>query len=263
MRRFPLSVQHTLHQSRRLRSVIGCAGQRSLVLGAALLLGSTLTVAATANTTPTLTNLTLSKATVGEGEAFTINGTIVDPDPGEVHTLYIYPGRPTFEMVKVELPAGQLSFQVPYTYPDDRGENAPDGNIPTARDIKVWVSDDNPPNDNDEEAGETYQLLTIGVNNVAPSFAKGVEVKKFALQPGKVAIEGTVVDPGTDTLEVSADWGSSQQLPRLAPSPCSTTKNHFRCEHTYSATPRTYTVTLRVQDDDGGHTTQGVRVQIP
>jgi hypothetical protein len=40
-------------------------------------------------------------------------------------------------------------------------------------------------------------------------------------------------------------------------------KGHFRCEHTYPSTPHTYTATVRVQDEDGGHNTQNLRIQIP
>jgi hypothetical protein len=262
----PSSLQLALQQSPRLRSIFRCSGQRSLVLGAALLLGSTLTVAATANTTPTLTNVTLSKSIVDEGESFTISGTIVDPDPGEIHTLYIYPGRPSFDQVKVELPAGQLSFQVPYTYTDDRGQNAPDGNIPISREIKVWVSDDNPPNDNDEEAGETNQILTIGVRNVAPVInSHTLNVTKAGGKSGVVVVEGQYTEPGLDTVQVSANWGDGLVgAGKLLPA-CDV--NHhtktFRCEHTYKPGPaKTYQITLRARDDDGGEDTATTSVQI-
>src|SRR5215213_2233302 len=64
---------------RALASPAG-AGRRSLALGTALVLGSTLTVLATANTPPTITNASLSQSVINEGGSVTLTGAFTDPD---------------------------------------------------------------------------------------------------------------------------------------------------------------------------------------
>ena len=256
MSSIPPSLQLVLQPSPRLRSIFRCAGQRSLVLGAALLLGSTLGVVATANTPPTWTNVSLSASVIDEGQEVSVAGAFTDPDDTDSHSIQIDWREPGTDQQKIDLPPGQTSFQVTHRFKDNRNL------VP----VRVTVIDHQPgvePNDNTSGIGYDTEELPLTVQNVAPSFAKAIEVKKFALQPGKVVLEGNVVDPGTDTLEVSAAWGSSQQFPTLGIAPCSLVKGHFRCENTYPSTPRTYNVTVRVHDEDGGEKSQGVRVEIP
>jgi hypothetical protein len=231
-------------------------GRSSLVLGAALLVGSALSVVATGNTPPTITNVGLSSAVANEGEQLTLTGSFTDPDAGDSHTVQIdwhVPGEP---QQKIELAPGQTSFQTSRKFMDDRAPQQ----------VRVSVLDHQlvgNPNDNAEGNGYDTEYLTLEVKNVAPSFAKGIEVKRFVGQPGKVAIEGTVADPGADTLEVTVTWDGVQQIPLRGSTPCQIVKRQFRCEHTYPAAPHQYNVTLRVRDDDGGQQSTGVRVQIP
>ena len=256
MHRYPLSPRHARQRNRPFVPIAGRSSRSSLILGALLLAGSTLGVIATTNTSPTITNLSLSASVIDEGQEVTVTGAFTDPDDTDTHTVQLDWREPNLDQQKVVLAPGQKSFQVTHKFKDNQYPSP----------IRVSIIDHQPgvdPNDNTGGVGADWEYLPLTVNNVAPTFAKGVEVKKFALQPGKVVIEGNVVDPGADTLQVTAAWGSSQQFPGLGSSPCSLVKGHFRCEYTYPSTPRTYTATVRVQDEDGGHNTHNLRIQIP
>ena len=81
------------------------------------------------------------------------------------------------------------------------------------------------------------------------------------LEPGA---PGRVVDPGADTFEVFAKWGDGPQIQLTPGSPCTVAKKHFKCEHTYKASPaRGYSVDLTVEDDDGGVGKATVGVAVP
>jgi hypothetical protein len=234
-------------------------GRRSAALGALLLIGSTVTVLATANTPPTITSLTVTPSVLNEGQTVTLSGTFTDPDVGDFHTVRIgwrdSPDITSGFRQQVQLAPGQTTFQVTHTYTDNVA--------PTT--IKVSVIDRRDPpgsNDNTPGAGGTdFGFVPIEVRSVPPRFVDSSIVGTASA--GGVVVEGDFTDPGTDdTIQVTATIGGPFAT---VPMSCSLGKGgrHFRCEYTHrpSLAPRTYTVNLRVSDDDGGQDTHTMTVR--
>jgi hypothetical protein len=257
-----------LGHARRLMAGLLARGRRSAVLGAVLLtIVSTVSVLATANTLPLFTTVTLSTSSiVNEGQTVTVTGAFTDPDVTDFHSIRIRwdtVGTPTEQ---IQLPPGQLSFQVSHTYTDDL---APTQITVTLYDRQTPPGTD--PNDNTDNFPKDERKLPIQVRNVAPRFTRGLAVAKVAKVPGKVTIDGDLVDPGADRLTVLANFGDGtppHPFPPLQPgdSPCTVTVRRFHCEHQYAVNPfatKTYTIRLGVADDDGGRSTFETTVQIP
>jgi hypothetical protein len=236
------------------------SSRRSVALGAVLLAASTATVLATANTPVEITNLTLSRTAIAEGETVTLTGEFTDPDLGDGHSVFILWGHESLTR-KWQLPVGQRSFQIQHTFADDKD---PAG--PLYDEIYVTVMDHQLPfgaNDNTTDKSRTGKLLPIQITNVAPRFVeRGITVTK---KGGRVFVEGDIVDPGTaDQIKVGATWGDT---PLQAPAACSLSNGdrHFICQHAYQPPLRakTYPIALTVKDDDGGVGTYQTSVQVP
>jgi hypothetical protein len=264
---FSTSPRRALARAHGLSTSIGQKGRRAVALGAVLLAVSTATVWATANTPPHITSLTASAALINEGQSITVNGTFADPDATDLHTIFIYwgDGNPG-QAEKIQLPAGQLAFQVSHTYQDNLA--------PTT--IKVGVGDrQRPPetSDNTDGEGRDTGFLPIEVKNVAPHFAPGITVTKVPRAPGKVLVDGSFTDPGADGWKVLANFGDGLPNHQLFPplpdgvSRCTVSGHQFHCEHQYNvpqfSPPKTYPIKLGVEDDDGGTGTFQTSVQIP
>jgi hypothetical protein len=266
---FATTLRLATDRARRLQASVLGAGRRSVVLGALLLTASTVTVLATANTLPTITSLTLNRTVVDEGQPVILSGTFTDPDAADRHTLKIDWGgaEPT---QRIELPAGQLSFQVSHTYSDDLVID----NTPLHR-FRVIVADHQlpvgtPPNDNNTGSiGQVAGFVpSLQVKNVAPSLVNITVTKQPTrdLRTVLAVVVGDIIDPGADTHQVAALWGDEPRLPQPPTrTPCTVTGRRFRCEHTYTrgASDRTFTISLRVGDDDGGLGNATTSVQIP
>ncbi len=262
MRGFSTASGHTLGHARRLVAGLLLTGRRPVVVGALLLLiGSTVTVLATTNTPPAITSLTVSPPIANEGQTVILKGTFTDPDATDAHTLLVYwtGGDENFKE-KVQLPPGQLSFQLSHTYTD---------NFPPTP-IKVVLIDRQHPvgaNDNSDGVfGGDTEFLPFQVKNVAPRFVTKTVVGT-ATASG-VVVEGDFTDPGTsDGHQVTGAIGNPIYPPGQIPMACTLTKGerHFRCEHTHQPNlgARTYNVNLTLRDDDGGKATHTMSVHFP
>jgi len=252
------AVQQVLIGTRYLITTSTQTGRRALALGAMLVLGSTLTVVATANTPPTITSASLNKTTINEGQSVTVSGTFTDPDASDTHTALVH--WPDGEKGKAEIPAGQFTFQVSRTFPDNLDYHL----------VIVELRDHNLPpgaNDNTEGLGKDTESLSLNVVNVAPTFAHNVAVTRARNAPGKVIVEGDTVDPGADTVTVYAIWDANG-LPQIGNGQACTmtTKRHFRCEHTYAVPQigtKTHSIKLTARDDDGAQTQTSTSVTLP
>ena len=265
-------VPGSLRRSRRLLSIAGRTGQRSVALGALLLLGSSLTASAIVhNTLPTITSATLSSVSVSEGAEIVVNVQFTDPDPEDRHPIIvrwdIEPGTGGNWRGKEEvlLPPGQFSFQTTAKIADD-GHDV-NGN-PSPIKLEVWVSDEQPGNDNYDGAGEVVKQFYITVQNVAPYIRdQTVKVTKGSgKSAGAVVVEGRFDEPGRDTVHVAANWGDGSPSKPKSISECTVDQQTrtFSCEHTYATSPaRTYQITLRAVDEDGGEDTATTSVQMP
>jgi hypothetical protein len=259
MRNFATMVRRALDRARGLR--LPRSGRRSLALGTLLLTASTVTVLATANTPPEFTSLTVTPSVLNEGQTVTLSGTFTDSDTSDAHTVYIFWNDAPIEAsrTKVQLPAGQTSFQATHTYMDN------------ATSIRVKVADRQLPlgsNDNTEGYGRDRTGVPIQVKNVAPSLANITVTKQPTrdLRTVLAVVEGDIIDPGTrDTHQVSALFGDERPIPTPTRTPCTVTGRRFRCEHTYArgSSDRTFTISLRVGDDDGGLGNATTSVLIP
>jgi hypothetical protein len=258
VRDFAATVRRALERARRLHRPR--SGRRSLVLGTALLIASTVTVVATANTPPEFTSLTVTPSVLNEGQTVTLSGTFTDSDTSDAHTVYIFWNDAPIEAsrTKVQLPAGQTTFQVNHTYTDNL--------LAGATGIRVKVADRQLPlgsNDNTEGYGRDRESVPIQVKNVAPRFVDSSIVGTASA--GGVVVEGDFTEPGTsDVVQVKGTVGNPINSSSLVAMSCSLLKGErrFRCEHTQrpSLAPRTYTINLRVSDDDGGFDTHSMSV---
>jgi hypothetical protein len=258
-------VQQAVSHTRRSFALSARAGRRSLALGAVLLIGSTVTVLATANMPPHITGITLTPnvGMIDEGQSVTVNVTWTDPDPNDMHTVYFdwYKGS----LGKFQVPAGTSSFQTTLTFNDDSYDKV---SIPS---VFVRVADRQfpvgQPNDNREAKSQDSSQFPLKVNNVAPTFAHAPQPVKLRNEPGKVTIQGDITDPGADdTEQVFVIWDTS--MPHIGDGqPCTVNKRHFTCEHTYPVSKpvvaKTYNLKLTVRDDDGGQNVANTSVQIP
>jgi hypothetical protein len=72
-----------------LATFVRLAGRPAVAAGALLLVASSATVVATNNAPPVVTNWSLSKQELVEGDTVTLNVTFADPDPNDLHTARI------------------------------------------------------------------------------------------------------------------------------------------------------------------------------
>jgi hypothetical protein len=258
----PTSISLLLKRNRPALALASRVSQRSVVLGAVLLLGSSLTVLATANDRPNITSLTVSPAEINEGEAVTINVTFTDADVTDHHTLAIGWNDGTPHQ-KVQLPLGQYSYQLTRTYPDNL-KGVSTGFFVRVMDHQLPIGS----NDNTEGHGSDRWGHALAVNNVAPVInSHTVRVNKTPGKSSAVVVEGTYTEPGTaDPVDIIANWGDGAPGQPKSMSACTVNQHAktFRCEHTYATSPaRTYQITLKAQDDDGGEHSVTHAIQIP
>ena len=94
--------------------------------------------------------------------------------------------------------------------------------------------------DNDGLVDTTTSVVHVA--NVAPTVGA---FDGATLLPGETyAADGSFTDPGSDSWTATADYGDGSGV-----TPISLDGKHFTLSHTYTA-PGTYTVTVRVSDDD-------------
>ncbi len=133
--------------------------------------------------------------------------------------------------------AGELSMttlstvNVPATYLDDDPDQT----------IRMLI--------HDKDGGFTEYFTTITVNNVAPVVNAGPDATAFAGVPFTRGV--TFTDPGNDAMwTVSVDWDGLPGFEDVF----NVSAHSFNINHTYGAIDigNTYTVTVQVDDHDGG-----------
>ena len=277
------AIRRAVDRALRLPTRLVGPGTRSMAIGALLLTAaSTASVVATTNTPPVFTSLTVSTPQAYEGQTVTLTGAFTDPDAGNRHTVIIYwYGGEGEELQqrkeKIQIPAGQRTFQVNYTY----GDYVPIPPIPYPN-IKVLLFDHEfPTNPNDNTTGMAhdtefvpFQLLDAQAQFIPTSIKitrdhrSGTPSTQSARSARadtdtRVIVEGELSPrEALESVQVTASWTGAAS----SETSCSMKEGtrSFACEHTYtSPSPQKgYPVTLRVQDDEGNQATHQVSVRV-
>jgi hypothetical protein len=254
-------IRRTLARARQLPTRVARQGGWPLALGAMLLVASTASVVATANTPPKIESATFRPHRPVEGEEALLTVKFSDPNLGDFHTLRVRwrdDGDRGPSVHEMQVPAGQTFVQIPHTFKD----------APTDGTIQIAILDrqmpPGAPNDNTEGAGKDLVFAPAPVINAAPNFVgDSIQVQKQDRR--KVLVVGEVADPGAlDTLKVRATWGMGQGA---EPTPCGvdTASRRFYCEHTYVGPWGgliTYVIGLEVTDDEGASSKYKTSVRI-
>ncbi len=196
------------------------------------------------NVAPSLSNVLATPATVNEGGSTTLTGNITDPGTLDAFTLSINWGDGSATET-VTLPAGSASFSVPHTFVDDN----PTATSSDAHTVSVTVTDD--------DAGADTESTQVTVNNVAPTVDAGAATAT-ADEGTPFARSGSFTDPGTgDTWTATVDYGDGTGVQALTLNGDKT----FNLNHAY-ADNGSYTVTVKVTDDDLGEGTDTIDVTV-
>ncbi|BBO35970.1 hypothetical protein PLANPX_5582 [Lacipirellula parvula] len=195
------------------------------------------------NTAPSNINIQ-TPIVINENGVATLSLTFVDPDASDTHTIFVDwkdGSTQTFNLA-----AGQTSFLTTHQYLDD---NLP-GPATEDYDVLVRVTD---------SAGEFSEVTSkITVNNVAPSNLQLAPITPVN-ENGVATLKLTFDDPGSkDTHTVEVNWGdgSAVQVYNVPTGDRSFTATHQYLDDNPTATPSdTYTVSVRLVDDDLGVTT--------
>jgi hypothetical protein len=255
------ALKQAIEQARSSRPRLPHSVRWPVILGALLLAASSASVMATQNTAPEFSGIRQSDRSITEGQTVSLAGIFTDPDQSDTHTLLVYwDGGDSNEKEKVQIPAGQRSFELQHKYPDNF-EPQP---------IKLVIFDHTLPegtNDNTTGIAHDTEFLPFEVRNVDPRFVQNSITVDKSAKP-KVVVEGDFLDPSAaDKMQVFATW-SDQSAPETTQCSLSNGDRHFRCEHTYPRNyafgiKRTYTVNLIVKDDEGGWSQQETKVTLP
>ena len=200
-----------------------------------------------ANVAPLLEDV--SAVAVNEGDVATVTGTISDPNAGDSFTLLVSWGEGGAPE-EYELPAGTTSFEVTHVYEDDAPINTPSDNYEVILNV------------NDHRYGIDVKTTTVTVNNVDPTLSN------LAVNPGTVVIGSPVTltgdfndagyhgSPFDEALSLEITWGDGQGGTTTSVPPGS-----ILVSHTY-ATIGSYTITVKVTDNDQGETIQTIPVVV-
>jgi uncharacterized delta-60 repeat protein len=190
---------------------------------------------AAANSSPVLDTVQITTP-IDENGTATLSGTYHDADASDTHTLDIdWNGDGIYDQT---VSVGSGVFSVNHQYLDDASVN-----------VQVRLSDN--------AGGQATGSVGLTVTNVAPT-VNPVGGPGSATAGQSVSFSGSFTDPGTlDTWTVSWDFGDGNVI---APH-SSTDAGALSPSHTY-ASEGTYTVTLTVQDDDGGVDTKQMVIVI-
>ncbi|MEO1614598.1 MAG: LamG-like jellyroll fold domain-containing protein [Planctomycetota bacterium] len=104
----------------------------------------------------------------------------------------------------------------------------------------------------DESQSLFSQTLLLQPSNVEPSLSLTSLPDSVGDTP--IVVDGSFTDPGTDAWLATADFGDGTQRPIVLKD-----DRTFRVEHQYSE-PGTYRVTVTIDDQDGGSTSQSFDV---
>ena len=189
----------------------------------------------------------------------TDNGGLSDDEEFEIAVLEVNRAPELAEIAPQSVDEGsELSFTASATDPDQPANglsfslvNAPSGAAMTPEGVFTWTPSNGPASvavtvrvtDNGSPALSDEQVVTVTVNNVAPSItAVGV--------PGGAILAGTPIsvtwsfnDPGTETWTCEISWDSGE------PFVAASYANPKSCQATRALPAGIYTVTVKVSDD--------------
>ena len=177
------------------------------------------------NSAPSMGSVTVSPATIDEGQSFTLSGTMNDASEGSALSLLVDWGDGQLETK--EFAPGADSFGLNHSCDDDP-PGAGSGDTYT---ITLTLSDD--------EGAYTNSTAVVTVHNLPPTVSAGPDQTIDQGQP--LTFSAAISDPGLlDTHTVTWDFGDGRPT---ASGPVTA--------HSFSE-PGVYTVTVTAEDDDGG-----------
>jgi PKD repeat protein len=188
----------------------------------------------------------------------TFNGTITDIGTLDTFTLLVSWGDPaspddlqTFDLGTTALTKAMdgidwdpttRQFSVDHQYLDDN----PTGSASDTYDVLVAVVDD--------DTGAAVARTSVTVQNAAPVLT-GVSITSPIVENGTATLTGAYIDPGTeDTHELDIDWdgdGTFDQTVTVTGGSFSVSRQ-FLDDNPSGTLSDTFSVNVRLRDDDGG-----------
>jgi Bacterial Ig domain len=194
------------------------------------------------NDSPVVGTLTVSPASLNEGNSANLSGSFTDPDDGDTHTVTIAWGDGSPNSV-LNLAAGEFSFSATHPYADDNPTATPSD----VNSIVVTVTDNGTP----PLSGNGNTSITV--NNVAPVLSS-LTPSVFNTPIGSaVTVTGHYSDVGkndTHTCYVNWDDGTPTETVAGTTNPVDGTGT---CSATRTISQQgVYTISMYVRDDDTG-----------
>jgi hypothetical protein len=185
------------------------------------------------NVPPTFINRSVTSL-VAEGQAVTLTGNIVDPDPWDIFVLNVNWGDGVVQTYSYPPGSAGKTVSVTHKYVDDAQQYV----------VRFSWSDKT-------DFGNSAELFTQ-VTNVAPvvEAADGVICTKCGLvvsAGSTLRHTATFTDPGADRWTAKVDWGDGTPVQTLELDKT----GKFLLEHLYRR-PGVSDVVVNVMDDDGG-----------
>ena len=196
------------------------------------------------NAAPVLSNISLTPATVDEGGAITLSGSISDAGSADSFDLTVTWGDGSAAST-TSLAAGSTSFSLTHTYADDN----PTGTPSDTNNISLSLKDD--------DGGTGTDSTSVVVNNLAPSLSISAPADGTLYTVNtSVALSGSYNDSGAkDTFTCSVNWDDGKTTAgTLTLGGCS-------ASHIYTA-PGVYTPQMSVTDDDTGSDMEPVMIVV-
>ena len=191
------------------------------------------------NAPPILSNVVASGS--DEGGISTVGGTMVDPGTLDSFTLYVDWGDASPTNIYT-YPAGVSVFSETHVYLDDE----PTGTTQDNYTITIILEDD--------DGGLDTNRPMVTVSN-APPILSGVSATP-TYEGEYCTLSGSMTDPGIlDTFTVRVDWGDGNPIVHY---PYGAGSSNFNETHQYldddpsGTTQDNYTITVTLEDDDGG-----------
>jgi PKD domain/Chlamydia polymorphic membrane protein (Chlamydia_PMP) repeat len=193
---------------------------------------------AVANLGPRDLTVTTSVAQLDEGQSLTFSGTFTNVDSADTHTVVIRWGDGSPDST-LNLAAAVTEFSATHAFADNA----------TAA-IHVTVTD--------SQGGSAMADRAVRSANVAPTLVVNAPAGAAIDRVGEsFTMGGSFTDPGSDSWTATVDYGDGSGVQSLSLSD----DKRFALHHVYTA-EGTFTVVVRVADDDGGVATFRERVAV-
>ena len=194
------------------------------------------------NVAPVAVSLNIDSAVINENGTVTVTGSFTDTGTLDTHSVLIDWGHEEVaSAATVTQGNGGGTFTATHQYLDDN----PTGSASDQYTITATVTDD--------DGGSHSATGNVTVNNVAPtidSLATDATFENKALPGDTVTLSGVFRDiGGSDTHTATIDWGDGTT------SAATILPGGFAGQHAYN-TGGIFTVTITLDDDDGGSVTQ-------